>query len=239
MKTVKFGRSCGRRGTGRVCAWIFSHTRGRRASSVLCVPSTRGERSSAVPHPPGSPRYPRDSLGTASPLPAGLHRLPGRGEAAGAADRPSLHPRGLPQHSAAGAESPSAGAWDWGSRGAPPRSPPGTPQPRFPLSRSAAWPPCSRSPFSSADREFSHHPLAEAGMSPRTAFPNAGIPRLPGTPGPPGIPFPSAGSSGVCTHPLPAAVALSLETGSDSGSITFSALSLSGNFCGNPSEIGG
>lgn len=136
MKTVKFGRSCGRRGTGRVCAWIFSHTRGRRASSVLCVPSTRGERSSAVPHPPGSPRYPRDSLGTASPLPAGLHRLPGRGEAAGAADRPSLHPRGLPQHSAAGAESPSAGAWGWGSRGGSSSIPPwhtAAPFPPLPL----------------------------------------------------------------------------------------------------------
>lgn len=67
-----------------------------------------------------------------------------------------------------------------------------------------------------------------------------GIPRLPGHPHPrPGCPSPAPGEVGLCTHPLPAAVALSLETGSDSGSITFSALSLSGNFCSNPSEKGG
>lgn len=67
-----------------------------------------------------------------------------------------------------------------------------------------------------------------------------GIPRLPGHPHPrPGCPSPAPAEVGLCTHPLPAAVALSLETGSDSGSITFSALSLSGNFCGNPSEKGG
>lgn len=80
-----------------------------------------------------------------------------------------------------------------------------------------------------------------AGLPPGHALP-ARTPRAPPAPQnphfPPGCPSPAPGEVGLCTHPLPAAVALSLETGSDSGSITFSALSLSGNFCGNPSEKG-
>lgn len=112
-----------------------------------------------------------------------------------------------------------------------------SPQPHFPLSSSAAWPPCSQPILLSRPGVFTSSP--GRGMSSPTPFPNPGISRLPGTPSPPGMPFPSAGRSGVFTHPLPAAVALSLETGSDSGSITFSALSLSGNFCSNPSEIEG
>lgn len=50
-------------------------------------------------------------------------------------------------------------------------------------------------------------------------------------------PFPTRGESGVCTHPL-AAAARSLETGSAPGSITFSALSLPGEFRRDPSDRG-
>lgn len=223
---------------GCVPGSFHTHADGERAAFCVC----RAHEENAAPPcltlraPPGTRgtawgQHPRSRRGCTA-CPAG-GRLQGQRIA-----HPCI-PGGCPSTRLPGLRAPLRVRGAGGAGGAPPRSPPGTPQPRFALSRSAAWPPCSRSPFSSADREFSHHPLAEAGMSPRTAFPNAGIPRLPGTPGPPGIPFPSAGSSGVCTHPLPAAVALSLETGSDSGSITFSALSLSGNFCGNPSEIGG
>lgn len=173
--------------------------------------------------PPGQGRV-RAARGSGSPVPAsarGLHRRPPPGAAPGA-----------------GSPVPVRGAGGAGGLLLPVPAPISrTLQPHLPLCRSAAWPPCSQPVLLSRPGVFTSSP--GRGMSSPTPFPNPGIPRLPGTPSPPGIPFPSAGSSGVCTHPLPAAVALSLETGSDSGSITFSALSLSGNFCGNPSEIGG
>lgn len=141
----------------------------------------------------------------------------------------------------------------------PPLSPPffphtPSPIPTLPLQRGLRFLPA---PFSSLPaQEFSHHPLAEGMSSPHpipshpgTEVPSPGpaLQPFPGSPGSPGTPIPARdalspawGEIGVCTHPLPAAaVALSLETGSDSGSITFSALSLSGNFCSNPSEKGG
>lgn len=138
-------------------------------------------------------------------------------------------------------------------RSPPPRSHPRlhTPVPFPPSCSGSSVASLLPSPFSSPAQEFSHHPLAE-GMSsptPTPAAPACGAPSrhalptgtLPAPPGPrphPGCPSPAPAEAALCTHPLPAAVALSLETGSDSGSITFSALSLSGNFCGNPSEKG-
>lgn len=120
-----------------------------------------------------------------------------------------------------------------------------------------AWPPFPPSPilFSSSSGVFTSSPGRRNVFPPPhpqpqgTELPSPGpaLQPLPGSPGSPGTPIPARdalsparGEIGVCTHPLPAAaVALSLETGTDSGSITFSALSLSGNFCSNPSEKGG
>lgn len=238
-----------------------THTDGEEAAFCVCrAHEALPPLTSAVPQPCGLshlpqhrrvPVSPRDSLRSSSPLfQTGLGPPePGQGE--GCEGQRILHQPGgctgahLPEQlPGLGAPFPVCGIWGALGRGLLPAVPAliprsRTPQPRFPFSRSAAWPPllaqpillCGAGVFTSSPGRGNVFPQ----LAPKSRDPAA----PPGTPSPPGIPSPSAGSSGVCTHPLPAAVALSLETGSDSGSITFSALSLSGNFCGNPSEIGG
>lgn len=207
------------------CAPGSFHARMEREPRFVCAE----HMNSTVPQPPGlsqlpqhhpCPRVPKAQGGSSIPrmLPGGAGTPPCRQGCEGQRIRSCicLGAAGASRSSPRGWE-PLSLCWVWGCRGAPPARPSphsAAPFPRAPL-RSVASLPAARSPLQSG----SFHIIPWH----RNVFPQP-VPkslRLPGTPSPPGIPFPSAGSSGVCTHPLPAAVALSLETGSDSGSITF------------------
>lgn len=217
-----------------VCAEHMKSCHRAPPPSLSPAGSPAARASSPCPQGQGEEQQPLLPGGAGTPPPC-----PGSVRGAWGSGSPSpASPRGLHRSSSRGWEPLCrfVGMGGWGGSSCPS----GSPAHRSPISPSAAPQrglPAAEPLLLCRAGVFTSSP--GRGMRSPTPFPNPGIPRLPGTPGPPGIPFPSAGSSGVCTHPLPAAVALSLETGSDSGSITFSALSLSGNFCGNPSEIGG